>query len=83
MLEPGTVLCTKDGRKFSNAIVLFSRNNANIEEYATYTIMTDFGNKVSLSRQEIDNLFYIVDYCQTVETWKLSRIKLMISDMIF
>ena len=39
MLEVGTVLCTKNPQRYTNAIVIKS-------DYETTTVLTDFGNKL-------------------------------------
>ena len=47
-----TILHTKDGRKVGNAIVTG-------RDYLLWEITTDYGNKVSISQEAIDELFYI------------------------
>jgi hypothetical protein len=39
MLEVGTMLCTKNSQRYTNAIVIKS-------DYETATVLTDFGNKL-------------------------------------
>lgn len=47
-----TILHTKDGRKIGNAII------TGRESYY-WEITTDYGNKIKLTSEEIDELFYI------------------------
>ena len=51
-LNINTILHTKDGRKIGNAIVTG-------REGYYWEITTDYGNKVKLTSEEIDDLFYI------------------------
>lgn len=52
VLDINTILHTKDGRKIGNAIVTG-------REGYYWEITTDYGNKVKLTSEEIDDLFYI------------------------
>jgi len=50
--EVGTQLCTRDGRKIGNAVLIDARD----DDY--YVIRTDIGNKVGLTLEEIKRYFY-------------------------
>lgn len=50
--KKGTVLCTKDGRHFSNGIVLKTK------EDLVY-VLTDYGNVIVKTSEELDELFTI------------------------
>ena len=52
VLNVNTILHTKDGRKFGNAIVTG-------REGYYWEITTDYGNKVRLTSEEIDEQFHI------------------------
>lgn len=59
-LDLKTQLCTKDGRKTGNArIVMVTRQKG---EKPTYTAITDRGNLMNLSEEEIHELFWIGPY---------------------
>jgi hypothetical protein len=58
MLIVNQVLWTRDGRKIGNGIVL-DHTKSIFSNIDIYTIKTDFGNLVLLSREELENLFFI------------------------
>lgn len=60
VLGINTILHTKDGSKIGNAIVT--------DKYGRYwTVTTDYGNKYSFTRDEIDELFNIAWLDYTIE----------------
>ncbi len=54
-LKIGTVLCTRDGRKIGNGIIL------DVDK-PFYVIKTDFGNIIRLTKREIKELFRVAGY---------------------
>lgn len=58
--EKGTVLCTRDGKQFSNGFVLKTDEDL-------VTVITDYGNIVVRTSEEIDALFTIN------ENWLVSK----------
>lgn len=63
MITIGTILCTKDGRKIGNGIVVDVLTfPIGYILYTSYLIKTDFGNIVPMTALQIDRQFYISDY---------------------
>lgn len=48
----GKQLATKDGRKVGNAII------SSLNDDGTCEVLTDFGNKMTLNLEEIEEFFY-------------------------
>ena len=78
MLENGTILQTKDGRKIGNAIIISVeeikiRYRTKDERITTlYRMETDFGNTFKMIRAEIDELFYI-GLKTDIDRWRTDR----------
>ena len=60
----GAQLCTKDGRRMGNAHVIATAN-ASSGNY--FIILTDAGNRVTMTEQEIRSAFYISPWISDVE----------------
>lgn len=56
-MEKGTVLFTKDGRRIGNGIIL--RKCKIFDTINAYRIKTDYGNVLTLTKNEINELFYV------------------------
>lgn len=62
MITIGTRLCTRDGRKIGNGIIIEVLNfPIGHTSYTAYLIKTDFGNLVTMDMYQIYNQFYIAD----------------------
>ncbi len=57
MLQEGHILFTKDGRHTGNAVVLSSKEVAELG--TVYKCRTDFGNIINLTMREVESLFYL------------------------
>lgn len=55
-LTPGQRLFTKDGRQIGNAIVRSVKHDQELG--LLHTIETDFGNTATMTRREVDELFF-------------------------
>lgn len=63
VVEVGRQLCTKDGRRCGNAFVLREGNGIPALVFIpTWEIITDAGNKLICTQDEINELFYIGEY---------------------
>lgn len=58
-LEKGNRLFTKDGRKVGNGIV--SEVEADEFGVVVYQVITDFGNTMSLTAGELNNLYWLTN----------------------
>lgn len=56
-MDKGTLLHTKDGRRFGNAIILDAVPHP--ESGTAFAIETDFGNRATLTAAQIKSLFFI------------------------
>lgn len=62
-IEPGRQLCTKDGRRCGNAFVIQQGKGIPALVFIpTWEVLTDAGNKLVCTTDEIHELFYIGDY---------------------
>lgn len=59
VLQPGCQLCTKDGRKVGNGFVM-SIDDTLFGEM--YTVLTDAGNSLVLTLEELDDCYYVGNY---------------------
>ena len=78
-MKIGTVLLTKDGRRIGNAIILDRELDVFTNKY-TYTIKTDFGNVLKVSKLAIKSMFYIdesFDGKERLLDWLESKAKLL------
>jgi hypothetical protein len=57
MLAIGRILYTRDGRSVGNGIILKRDYSSYLG--VVYTVKTDFGNLIRLTRREINSLFYL------------------------
>lgn len=77
-LKVGVQLCTKDGRRMGNAVVTGQRTATWAYKDGTvpeiYEVVTDVGNKMRLTTNEVDELFYIGDYVMDVGEALLRRL---------
>lgn len=77
----GLVLCTKDGRKIGNAIILgielvTETNDEYCKGSVNIKIETDFGNVLTVRPKYIIDNFYIVPgYIQSIDAWRCSKIR--------
>lgn len=58
MINIGTVLHTKDGRKVGNAIVVQTIDRGE-RPHPIHRILTDFGNEAWMTEREIRDLFHV------------------------
>ena len=61
-LPVNTLLCTKDGRKCGNALIVGFDHFASFSGMA-YHCITDYGSRMCLTRTEIEELFYTKGLC--------------------
>lgn len=62
-MRVGTQLCTRDGKKVGNAVVISIGNMGNGKGgIRVATILTDAGNKLRLIKSELEQLFYVPNY---------------------
>jgi len=54
-LQVGAALATKDGRRFGNALVFYTDG---AEAAPLFNIITDMGNTLTLTQEELDEGFY-------------------------
>lgn len=57
MLVPGVALATKDGRRCGNAHIITTSWHDELRE-TVYDLLTDAGNKMRLTRGELESAFY-------------------------
>lgn len=54
-LQPNQQLCTRDGRRVGNAVIVRKLTKADFEYWA---VLTDIGTLINFTDNEIDELFY-------------------------
>lgn len=68
-IEVGRQLCTRDGRRCGNAFVL--REGTGIPAMVfipTWEIITDAGNKLVCTKDEINEIWYVGEYISRLNT---------------
>lgn len=69
ILRPGRQLCTKDGRRLGNAFITREAGMvAAIISIPIWEVVTDAGNVMKMTAQEIRELFYVGDYIAHLHT---------------
>ena len=69
ILCPGRQLCTKDGRRLGNAFITRELEPIpTLVLVAVWEIVTDAGNVLKMTAQEIRELFYVGDYIAHLHT---------------
>jgi len=66
-IEVNTVLFTKDGRMYGNAIVTKVNRYVLGVGVENYSVTTDYGNKIKLTESEILNNFYLDSECEHMD----------------
>lgn len=72
-LEEGLQLCTKDGRRVGNAVIIkkytttFHTGTPMETSFVTYEILTDTGNLAVVNEEEIVGYFYLGNYVMDVK----------------
>jgi len=83
-LEVGLQLCTKDGRRMGNGVIIdaytVTRYTPLEETYEIWKIMTDMGNVVNMMKEEVDEAFYLGDYVMDVIEAVIQRAREEISN---
>lgn len=69
-LSRGTQLSTKDGRRVGNAVVVDdgSWSGGLFQQWFFYVVVTDFGNKLELTAQEIEEMFHEPKWLMDIHT---------------
>lgn len=58
-MEPGVQLCTKDGRKIGNGVVVEAAWGGGLfHQWFCISVVTDIGNRLELGEKEVAELFY-------------------------
>jgi hypothetical protein len=60
MIEIGTVLCTKDSHRYTNAVVIKS-------DYETTTVLTDFGNQLEFVTE------VLFEHYEVSQNWRQAK----------
>lgn len=69
ILCPGRQLCTKDGRRLGNAFITRELEPIpTLVLVAVWEVVTDAGNVMKMTAQEIRELFYVGDYIANLHT---------------
>lgn len=69
ILCPGRQLCTKDGRRLGNAFITRELEPIpTLVLVAMWEVVTDAGNVMKMTAQEIRELFYVGDYIANLHT---------------
>lgn len=69
VLRPGRQLCTKDGRRLGNAFITCEAGRVDaIISIPIWEVVTDAGNVLKMTPQEIRELFYVGDYIAHLHT---------------
>lgn len=69
ILCPGRQLCTKDGRRLGNAFITRELEPIpTLVLVAVWEVVTDAGNVMKMTAQEIRELFYVGDYIAHLHT---------------
>lgn len=69
ILCPGRQLCTKDGRRLGNAFITRELESIpTIVLVTVWEVVTDAGNVLKMTAQEIRELFYVGDYIAHLHT---------------
>lgn len=69
ILCPGRQLCTKDGRRLGNAFITRELEPIpTLVLVAVWEVVTDAGNVMKMTAQEIRDLFYVGDYIANLHT---------------
>lgn len=61
-LPVNTLLCTRDGRRCGNALIVGCNYNESLTTFI-YHCITDYGTRMCLTVVELDELFYIKGLC--------------------
>ena len=62
MITIGTRLCTRDGRKIGNGIVVdVITFPIGYTSFTSYLVKTDFGNMVAMNEYQLSNQFFVTD----------------------
>lgn len=78
--EIGSQLCTRDGRKCGNAVIV-EPVILTLRRSAAWTVITDAGNEMTLTEPELQELFYFPTQKMDLQTapgyvkWMLGRNK--------
>ena len=69
ILRPGRQLCTKDGRRLGNAFITRELEPIpTLVLLAVWEVVTDAGNVLKMTSEEIRELFYVGDYIAHLHT---------------
>ena len=72
-IQIGSRLCTKDGRRIGNGIVVAKDyKRSKIMKQSIWKVVTDFGNSAKMTKEEIVSLWYVMPKTDVVR-WLSDR----------